>query len=120
MALPPAAQAQSVFGCWETARDAQDHRKLCIGPDLNVHLTTIRVRNNGGRCDTYPSARADISAGRVRFTLPKGRSNCVLASGSAVDSVEGSFDCDLSGDRFLACRTAWQGYATILETYTRQ
>jgi hypothetical protein len=43
-----------------------------------------------------------------------------LSSGSTVDSVEGVFDCDLSGGRFLACRTAWQGYDTILETYTRQ
>jgi hypothetical protein len=111
---------QSVVGCWETARDALDHRRICIGPDLSVQLTTMRVRGGADRCDTYPSARANVSAGGVQFVVPSGRGNCLLSSGSVVDSVEGTFDCDLSGDRFLACRTSWLGYPTILETYVRQ
>jgi hypothetical protein len=119
LAFPWLVAAQSMVGCWETAADAPDHRRICINADSTIRLTTLRSRS-GGRCDAYPSVRADISAGTVRFAVAPGRGNCVSSSGMAVDSVPGGFTCTLSGNRFLACRTTWETYEPIFETYVRQ
>ncbi|MEX0751714.1 MAG: hypothetical protein WD073_02160 [Xanthobacteraceae bacterium] len=113
------AEAQQINGCWQTAQDAPDHRRICVNESRDVRLTTFRSRSGGG-CESYGVVRATVSGNSITFTVPKGKGNCRSRAGAVVGSVKGGFRCQLSGVNRLACSTTWEGYDPIQEVYDRQ
>ena len=117
--IPNRAAAQQISGCWQTAQDAPDYRRICINDSREVRLTTFRSRSGGG-CDSYGVVKAAVSGNSINFTVPQGKDNCRSRAGEVVGSVKGCFRCQLSGVNRIACSTAWDGYDPIQEVYDRQ
>lgn len=119
VAMSNEVAAQQRAGCWHTAKEARDYRQICVMPDFKIHITTFRT-GTGSRCDAYPVANGRVAGDKLSFQVRPGSGNCHLPSGSTVNSVQGTFNCEFKGTDRLVCTTAWEGWEPIQETYMRR
>ncbi|MCW5680904.1 MAG: hypothetical protein KF794_12395 [Xanthobacteraceae bacterium] len=117
---PSAGNAQEIFGCWETDRNADEARKICINRDLDLDQVTFHSRGDSGSCDYYPVVRGVREGVIYVFTVPPGTDNCTDHHGRRTGSVPGTMRCQVMDEKRMACETAWLGYDTIQQIYYRK